>query len=105
MCIRDRSEVGIFKTKAFLMAKFAMKYLGDVSLMIRMQVSRDRLKGTLDINQGSYVNTTLQRYSVDSRSVSTSGTGKPLDVNSKQLYQRIVGIPIDISTCTRWDAA
>ena len=49
------SEVGISKTKAFLMTKFALKGLGDVSLLSGMQVSRDRLKGTLGINRGKYV--------------------------------------------------
>ena len=60
------------------MTKFAVKDLGDVSLILRTQVSRDRLKGTLDVNQGNYVKVILQRYGfVDSRSVSTPGTGKP----------------------------
>ena len=63
-----------------------------------MQVSRDRLKGTLDINEGNYAIAILQRFGfVDSRSVSTSGTGKPLDLKlgtlvddgNKQLYQEI----------------
>ena len=79
-----------------------------------MQVSRDRLKGTLDINQGNYVNAILQRYGfVHSRSVSTPGTGKPLDLklgtllddSNKQLYQEIVVSLICSSTCTRWDIA
>ena len=52
--------------------------------MFFLQVSRDRLKGTLDINQGHYVKEILQRYGfVDSRSGSTPGTGKPLDLNSE----------------------
>ena len=56
------------------MTKFAMKGLGDVSLILGMQVSRDRLKGTLGINQGNYVKAILQRFGfVDSRSVSTPG--------------------------------
>ena len=63
------------------MTKLAMKDLGDVSLISGMQVSRVRLKGTLNINQENYVNEILQRYGfVDSRSVSTPGTGKPLDL-------------------------
>ena len=50
------------------MTYFAMKDLGDVSLVLGMQVSRDRLKGTLDIKQGNYVKAILQRYGfVDSR--------------------------------------
>ncbi|CAN0525830.1 unnamed protein product [Laminaria digitata] len=96
LLVTGSSEVGISKTKAILMTKFAMKDLGDVSLVLGMQVSRDRLKGTLDINQGNYVNAILQRYDfVDRRSVSTPGTGKPLDLKVgtllddviKQLYQ------------------
>ena len=96
------------------MTKFAMKDLGDVSLILGMQVSRDRLKGALDINQGNLVKTILQRFGfVDSRSVSTPGNGKPpdlklgilLDDGNKQLYQEIVGSLIYLSTCTRWNIA
>ena len=60
--VTGSSEVDISKTKAFLMINFAMKELGDVSLILRMQVSRDRLKSSLDINQGNYGNGILQRY-------------------------------------------
>ena len=62
-----------------MMTKFALKDQGAFSLILGMQVSRDRLKGTLDINQGNYANAILQRYGfVDSRSVSTRGTGTPV---------------------------
>ena len=114
LLVTGSSEVGISKTKAFLMIKFAMKDLGDVSLILGMQLSRDRLKGTLDINQGNYIKAILQRFGfVDSRSVSTQFTGNPLDLKlgtllddgNKQLYQEIVGSLIYLSTCTRWDIA
>ena len=61
---------------------------------------RDRLKGTLEISQGSYVNSILQRHGfVDSRSVSTPVTEKPLDLkvgtlrdaSNEKLYQEFVG--------------
>ena len=69
------------------MTKFAVKDLVGVSLIFGMQVSRDRLKGTLNLNQGNYVDAILQRYGfVDSRSVSTPGTGKPLDLNSEPCW-------------------
>ena len=74
--VTGSSEVDIAKTKAILMTKFAMKDLGDVSLISIMQVSRDRLKGTLDINQGNYVNAILKQYAF----VSTPGAGKTLDL-------------------------
>ena len=49
---------------------------------------RDRLKCTLDINPGNYVNAILRRYGlVNSRSVSTPGTGKPLDLKLGPLQQ------------------
>ena len=79
-----------------------------------MQVSRDRLKGTLDINQGNYVKAIMQRFGfVDSRSVSTPDTGKRLDLKlgtllddgKKQRYQEIAESLIYSSTCTRWDIA
>ena len=43
------------------MTKFAVKDLVGVSLIFGMQVSRDRLKGTLNLNQGNYVDAILQR--------------------------------------------
>ena len=96
------------------MIKCTMKDLGDVSLILGMQVSRDRLKVTLDINQENNVKAILQRYGlVDSRSVSTPGTGKPLDLKlgtlldygNKLRYQEIVRSIIYSLTCTRWDIA
>ena len=76
LLVTGSSEVGISKTKTFLMTKFAIKDLGDVSLILGMQVSHDRLKGTLNINQGNYVKEILQRFGcVDRRLVSTPGTG------------------------------
>ena len=54
LLVTGSSEVDISKTKAFLITKFAMKDLGDVSSILGMQVSRDRLKGTLGVNQGNY---------------------------------------------------
>ena len=55
LLVTGSSEVGISMTKAFLMTEFAMKDLGDVSLILGIQLPRDRLKGTLDINPENYV--------------------------------------------------
>ena len=38
--VTGSSEVGIFKTKVLLVTKFAMKDLGDVSLILGMQVRK-----------------------------------------------------------------
>ena len=76
LLVTGLSEVGISKNKALQMTKFAN--LGDVSLIFGIQVSRDRLKGTLDIIQENNVKYILKRSGfVDSRSVSTPGTGNP----------------------------
>ena len=62
----------------------ATRDLEDVYLVFGMTVFHDRLKGTLDINQSIYVNACLQRYGfVDSRSVTTPGPGKKLDLTSE----------------------
>ena len=76
---------------------------------------RDRLKGTLGINEGNDVNAILKRYGfVDNRAVRTPGTGRPrdlqklgtlLDDSNKQLYQEIVGSLIYLSSITRWNIA
>ena len=55
LLVTGSSELGISKTKAVLISKLAMKDLKYVSLILGMQVSRDRLKSTLNINQGNYV--------------------------------------------------
>ena len=63
------------------MTNFAVKGGGNVYLNLGMQVSRDGLKDALDANQGNYVNTILHLHGcVDSKSVSTPGTAKPLDL-------------------------
>ena len=114
LLVTGSPQVGISKTKAFLMTKFAMKDLGNFSLILEMQASRDRLKGTRDINEENYVNAILPRYGfVDSISVYTPATGKLLDLklgillndSNKQLHQEFVGSPIHLSTCTCWDIA
>ena len=63
LLVTGSSEVGTSKTNAFLMTEFAMD-LGDVSLILGMQVSRGRLKGALDIIQGNYVKEILQTIRV-----------------------------------------
>ena len=79
-------------------------------LILGMLLFRDLLKRTLDINQRNCVNAILQRYGfVDSRSVRTPATGKPLtlklgtllDDSNKQLYQAICGSLIYLSTYER----
>ena len=47
LLVTGSSEVGISKTKAFLLSKFAMKDLGDVSLILGMQSLWTLIKETM----------------------------------------------------------
>ena len=51
LLVTGSSEVGMSKTKALLMSKFAMKDLGDVSLILGIQVTRDRLNDNLQLTK------------------------------------------------------
>ncbi|CAM9662428.1 unnamed protein product [Laminaria digitata] len=76
--------------------------MGDVSLVLRVQVTRDRKKGTLAISQAHYTTTVLETYGIgECKPVYTVGTGPELSINQgkgnflpkadTQRYQSIVG--------------
>ena len=44
------------------MGRFSMTDMGDVSLVLGMEVTRDRTKGTATITQKNYVKSLLERY-------------------------------------------
>lgn len=50
LIITGSSEMVIFLTKTNLRTPFAMKDLGDVSLILRTQVSRDHIAGKQEIS-------------------------------------------------------
>ena len=50
------------KLKKKLMNRFEMSDMGDVSRILGMNVTRDREKGTITINQKDYTEDVVQRY-------------------------------------------
>ena len=65
--------------KEKLMEKFKMSDLGNVSLVLGMQVTRDRAKGSLTISQESYTESILERFGMGNcKLMSTPGYGSEL---------------------------
>ena len=54
------------------MDKFKMTDMGDVSLVLGMQVTRDRGKKTLTISQGNYTKSILDRFGMSGRNPSST---------------------------------
>ena len=66
----------IEKIKSKLMEKFKMTDVGDVSLVLGMQITRDREKKTLTITQEEYTKSILERFGMaNSKPVGTPGFG------------------------------
>ena len=59
------------------MGCFSMTNMGDVSLGLEMEVTRDRTKGTFTITQENYVKSLLERYGMGNCNPAyTPGAGK-----------------------------
>ena len=57
---KDRKVLERIKWK--LMGRFSMTDMGDVSLVLGMEVTRDHTKGTVTVTQENYVKSLLERY-------------------------------------------
>ena len=88
--------------KSQLMGQFVMSDLGDISLMLAMQLTRDREAKTLTISQEHYTRSVLARFGMaEYNPVHTTGAGAEvflkqpdtmlLDATGIQLYQAITG--------------
>ena len=65
------------RIKQKLMSRFSITDMGDVSLVLRMGVTRDSEKATVTITQQKYAKSLLERYGMAScNSTYTSGVGK-----------------------------
>ena len=72
---KDRKVLERIKRK--LMGRFSMTDMGDVSLVLRMEVTRDRTKRTVTITQENYVKSLLERYGMGNcNPAHTPGVGK-----------------------------
>ena len=69
----------IEKIKSKLMENFKMTDMGDVSLVLGMQITRDREKKTLTIRQEEHTESILKRLGMaNCKPVVTSGFGSEL---------------------------
>ena len=102
------------RIKKQLMDKFTMSDLGEVSLILGMKITRDRVNKKLSISQTDYTLSILERFGMkDCNPVSTPNTGGelPLDQPEEALldddgikvYQSLVGSLLYLSRTSRWD--
>ena len=102
------------KLKKELMNWFEMSDIGDVSRILDMNVTRDREKGTITINQKNYTEDVVQRYGVkDCNPAYTPGVGPELSLNQpeekllneeeKWRYQAITGPVMYLAQVIRYD--
>ena len=69
----------IEKIRSKLMEKFKTTDMANVSLMLGMQITRDREKKTLTISQDEYTKSILERFGMaNCKPVSTPGFGTEL---------------------------
>ena len=102
------------KLKKELMNRFEMSDTGDVSRILGMNVTRDREKGTVTINQKNYTEDVVQRYGMKGCNPAyTPGVGPKLSLNQpeekllneeeKRRYQAITGAVMYLAQVTRYD--
>ena len=102
------------KLKKKLINGFKMSDTGDVSRILGMNVTRDREKGTIAINQKDYMEDVVQRYGMKGCNPAyTSGVGpelsliqpkdKLLNEEEKRRYQAITGAVMYLVQVIRYD--
>ena len=109
------SNVRVIETiKKKLKDNIQMSDLGDVSLVLGMQVTRDREKGTLTISQEDYTKSILIRFGMekckpssipgtDSELSTEQPAGTLLNTKQTQAYQAITGSVMYLAQITRYD--
>ena len=55
----------LHETKALLSKTFEMKYLGEVSFVLSIEIHRDRSQNLLRLSQRAYVDRVLKRFNMD----------------------------------------
>jgi hypothetical protein len=114
LIVGERERVD--KVKKQLAAAFEIKDMGNAGHYLGMNISRDRLAGTLKLDQTSYIISVLDRFKVSNptrpRNVPlATGTrlskteGEPLPPELSKVYKEIVGSLLYLSVCTRPDMA
>ena len=100
----------IEKIRIKLMEKFKMTYMGDVSLVLGMQINRDRETKTLTISQEEYTKSILERFGMASCKPgfgSEPSTKQPeetlLSKEETHSYQAITGSVMYLAQILRYD--
>jgi hypothetical protein len=109
----------VLKVKAALSKKFEMVDFGEVSMVLGINVTRDRRKGTLQLNQEKYAEDVLRRFnmedckpitiplSTDQKLSKKMGAFTEQERNSMEVvpYRQVVGSLMYLMVCTRPDLA
>lgn len=112
--ISGKDPTLVDKLKKELKDRFEMTDMGEVKLILGMEVQRNYEEGTLSITQKGYVQSILDRYGMqESNTVSTPGYGPELSANQPEdkllgtteikKYQSITGSILYLAQCTRFD--
>lgn len=101
------------RVKAELSSSFDMEDLGEARFVLGIEITRDRLAGTLTISQGAYTEDVLQRFGMmDCNSISTpmevgrhleESAAVPLNPARAKSYQSAVGALMYAAHGTRPD--
>ena len=95
LLVKDRKVLEQIKRK--LMGRFTMTDMGDVLLVLGMEVTRDRTKGTVTITQENYLKYLLERYGMGYAwcrkiiFIGPAGGINLLKKEDKQRFQAITG--------------
>lgn len=117
--ISSKVKDHVLKLKELLSAEFEMKDLGEAKKILGMEIVRDKVKGSLTISQGHYLQKVLDTYGMDqANSVQTpmgvhfklrSATEKEYREQQDRMrvipYQNVVGSLMYAMTGTRPDLA
>jgi Reverse transcriptase (RNA-dependent DNA polymerase) len=63
--LASKDKKMMHETKKFIFKHFDIKYLGEVSYMLRLKIHRDRNKGILGLSQQTYIDKILKRYGIE----------------------------------------
>ena len=112
--ITGKDPTLVEQKKKELKERFEMADMAEVSRILGMEVTRDYDEGILVITQTAYVDNILKRFGrQDANAVHTPGygpepsaeqpEGKLLGAEATKLYQSIIGSPLYLAQCTRYD--